>query len=306
MGLEKIDWEREKENLEKYLQERLSYTDIAKIYELSCGAVVKNQVKKLGLDKLYNPCFKCKYCGKTFDTKQEYSGHVSACSENPKYKERLKQLEIARSRINNSGEYYCKFCGKLIHNKGCLAIHEKACELNPNREKCPNRIGNGGGYPAWNKGKTAQDDERILKAVITYRKHLEEGKFTVKGTPHTDEMKRHLREKMIEYIKLTGNGKFGQHFSIKGCEYIDKLNESRGWHLVHAMNGGEMQVCGYFLDGYDKELNIAFEYDEPKHYKSVSENILTDRDIKRQEEIIKELKCTFYRYNEKLDLFYKI
>jgi hypothetical protein len=135
---------------------------------------------------------------------------------------------------------------------------------------------------------------------------LEEGKFTVKGKPHTDATKRILREKMIDYIKNVGNGKFGEHFSEKGCKYIDFLNEKNGWHLVHAKNGGEKQVCGYFLDGYDEKLNIAFEYDEPKHYTDVYNNILCERDIKRQKEIIEELGCKFYRYNEKIDKFYMV
>ena len=55
-----------------------------------------------------------------------------------------------------------------------------------------------------------------------------------------------------------------------------------------------------------KELNIAFEYDEPKHYVDVYNNILCEKDIKRQEEIINELKCKFYRYNEKLDKLYLV
>ena len=105
---------------------------------------------------------------------------------------------------------------------------------------------------------------------------------------------------------LVGNGKFGEHFSEKGCKYIDSLNEKNGWHLIHAKNGGEKQVCGYFLDGYDEELNIAFEYDEPKHYVDVYNSILCERDIKRQNEIINELGCKFYRYNEKIDKLYVV
>jgi hypothetical protein len=47
------------------------------------------------------------------------------------------------------------------------------------------------------------------------------------------------------------------------------------------LNGGEKFVAGYFLDGYDENLNIAFEYDEPKHYQDIEKNILKYKDIVR-------------------------
>ena len=84
------------------------------------------------------------------------------------------------------------------------------------------------------------------------------------------------------------------------------MNEKFGWNLQHAENGGEVSIAGYFLDGYDKELNIAFEYDEPIHYIDIENNILREKDIERQNYIIEKLNCKFYRYNEKLDKFYEI
>lgn len=261
-----------------------------------------------------NKIFHCRYCGKEFNNKYKLAGHVTYCEKNPNLDKHLENLKNARKNvnyknINKSNTYFCKYCGKIVSNAGCLAIHEKACNLNPNKVKCPNRKGNGGrenGYEAWNKGKTMFTDERVLKQAQNRRKNLENGKFTIIGTPHTDSTKRILREKMINYIKKVGNGKFGENFSEKGCKYIDFLNEKNGWNLIHAKNGGEKQVCGYFLDGYDEKLNIAFEYDEPKHYADVFNNILCEKDIKRQEEIIKELGCKFYRYNEKMDKLYLV
>lgn len=256
----------------------------------------------------------CRYCGKEFDNKYKLAGHVTYCSNNPKIQEHLKNLDNARKNIkqhspNVDKTYTCRFCGKAVSNAGCLVIHEKACDMNPNKVKCPNRIGNGGnskGHVVWNKGKTMLEDARVLKQVESRKKSLKDGKFKVVGKKHTDDTKRLLREKMINYIKSVGNGEFGEHFSEKGCKYIDYLNEKNGWNLIHAKNGGEKQVCGYFLDGYDASLNIAFEYDESKHYSDVYNNILCERDVKRQNEIINELGCKFYRYNEKIDKFYMV
>ena len=256
----------------------------------------------------------CRYCGKEFDDKYKLAGHVTYCPNNPKIKEHLENLKNARENVKKHNPdvdktYVCKFCGKVISNAGCLVIHEKACDMNPNKVKCPNRIGNGGsakGHVAWNKGKTMLEDSRILKQAKSRRRALENGKFKIVGKKHTEESKKLLREKMINYIKNVGNGEFGEHFSEKGCKYIDYLNEKNGWNLIHAKNGGEKQVCGYFLDGYDSDLNIAFEYDEPRHYSDAYNNILCERDIKRQNEIINELGCKFYRYNEKIDKFYMV
>ena len=74
----------------------------------------------------------------------------------------------------------------------------------------------------------------------------------------------------------------------------------------HAENDGEVLCLGYWLDGYDKNLNIVFEYDEPKHYIDKENNILRDYDIKRQTRIIEKLKCEFWRYNEYLNLLYRV
>ena len=40
--------------------------------------------------------FKCKYCNKEFNTKQQLSGHVSHCTLNPNYENNMNILEKAR------------------------------------------------------------------------------------------------------------------------------------------------------------------------------------------------------------------
>ncbi len=314
-----------KDYIQNLIDNGVSLKNISEIYGYSRSNVLKNILIRNGFeikDKngnliKYEPVIlKCKYCGKIFDTKQKLAGHVTMCKENPNYEKHLTNLSHARCNVKNHKRYdinsihetyFCKFCGKEIHSKGAHVVHENACMLNPNRKPHPNGDRTyKNGRVAWNKGKTALTDERIMNATFKRKKSIEDGLYIPKGIPHTPESKLKLRKKMIAYIKKNGNGKFGQHHSKKGCDYIDKLNEEKQWNLQHALNGGEYEVCGYFLDGYDKELNIAFEYDEPKHYKDVYNNILNDRDVIRQKEIINFLKCEFYRYNEKLNFLYKV
>ena len=63
-------------------------------------------------------------------------------------------------------------------------------------------------------------------------------------------------------------------------------------------------ILWYYPDGYDKEKNIVFEYDESHHY--YKDGSLKCKDIKRQIEIIKYINCKFIRYNERDDKLYEV
>ena len=149
--------------------------------------------------------------------------------------------------------------------------------------------------------------ESHKKSGKTLRQRYKAGLITptFKGKHHSQETKDKIRISTVKYfeeVKRTGGAKF----SKRACEFIDKLNESRGWHLQHALNGGEIIIGGYYLDGYDKDLNIVFEYDEPKHYVDHENNILKERDITRMKFIHEKLNCRFFRYNEKKNEFYEV
>lgn len=66
------------------------------------------------------------------------------------------------------------------------------------------------------------------------------------------------------------------------------------------MNGGEIYLSdvGVFLDGYDSEKNVVFEYDEPHHYDYAG--MLRKKDTRRMYDIIHKLHCKVVRYNERL------
>jgi hypothetical protein len=94
------------------------------------------------------------------------------------------------------------------------------------------------------------------------------------------------------------------NYNVRACQYIDQLNESKGWKLQHALNGGEVRVGPYSLDGYDREKNIAFEFDEdsPRHNSKKGR----ERDLARQQYIIGQIGCEFWRYSEREDRLYRV
>lgn len=63
-------------------------------------------------------------------------------------------------------------------------------------------------------------------------------------------------------------------------------------------DGGEYHIkeLGYWVDGYDKENNIVYEYDERQHFNSAGS--LCDKDARRQREIAEYLGCKFVRVKE--------
>lgn len=123
-----------------------------------------------------------------------------------------------------------------------------------------------------------------------------------KNKHHTEKTKDILQIKQAKRSKVLLQNGYKINYNKNACKFIDLLNIKNNWNLQHAENGGEFECCGYYLDGYDKKLNIAFEYDEPKHY--IENNKLCEKDIHRQNIIINKLHCKFYRYNEKLNLLY--
>lgn len=118
-----------------------------------------------------------------------------------------------------------------------------------------------------------------------------------KGRKTSPELKKLFRHQMIARLKQT-NKNFHPPYNKKACEYFNKLMIENNCHIQHALNGGEYYVkeLGYWVDGYDKQNNIVYEWDEKRHYNSVG--MLKDKDVVRQNEIENFLKCKFIRIKE--------
>ena len=117
---------------------------------------------------------------------------------------------------------------------------------------------------------------------------------------HNNEAKRKMRLSRIAYLTkiINGGGQISPNYNINACKIIDEYGKENGYNFQHAMNGGEFYIkeLGYWVDGYDKDKNTVFEYDE-KHHFDINGN-LKPKDINRQANIINYLNCKFIRYNK--------
>lgn len=85
-------------------------------------------------------------------------------------------------------------------------------------------------------------------------------------------------------------------YNPSACVFMDVYGSLNGYIFQHAKNIREYQVGRYFLDGYDKDKNVVFEYDEQQHFRGGK---LMPKDIVRQSKIIEMIHPTaFFRYNE--------
>lgn len=185
----------------------------------------------------------------------------------------------------NAKSWLCSDCGQYFRGRRNYYEHRMICE---ERNKLPrDSLGRIKGQ----YDRSAQQE----KALATKRKN------GTLGHPCTDEQRAHIAEAMRKYRARLGI-LHKANVSEKACKYIDELNVQQGWELQHGLNGGEKQVGPYFLDGYDKKRNIAFEYFEKAHHKNPKKE---ERDVSRARFIKNELNCKFFIYDELSDSLYE-
>lgn len=117
---------------------------------------------------------------------------------------------------------------------------------------------------------------------------------------NSEECREKLRIAKLNQIKKLGTQ---YNYNPVACKFIENFGKKNGYNFQHALNGGEVIVSGYSLDGYDKDKNVVFEYDEPKHNCiSVKKN-----DQIRENRIIEKIKPKiFIRYNEEDNELYDV
>jgi len=116
------------------------------------------------------------------------------------------------------------------------------------------------------------------------------------GCPFCAEKQRRLKRiKRIEF-NLKNGYQITPNFNSDACKIFDEISLKENIYIQHAQNGGEHHIkeLGYWLDGYDKENNIVYEFDEKYHETKKQQ----EKDLIRQKEIINFLNCDFIRLIE--------
>jgi hypothetical protein len=236
----------------------------------------------------------------------------------------------------------CSSCGQNIfyrydssfyrarkENRVCIECRNKLYPLNQNIGKhlsneTKRKISDAlKGIPSWNLGiPTSSDTKRKISIAMMGRASWSKGKTfskeyvkklqdshigqisPMKGRHHTDVARSKIRKAILEDLKLKG---ISHRSNPVACQFINNLNIIRNWNLQHAGNGGEVIIDGYLLDGYDKNKNIVFEYDEPQHHLTSKKK----KDIQRQNDIFKYFDAigksiSFWRYDERYKNLYEV
>lgn len=125
------------------------------------------------------------------------------------------------------------------------------------------------------------------------------------GRHHSDITKCKMRISAAKYLQTIRDTPC--RYNKSSIAILEEIAKEHEWNIQHAENGGEFYTgIGYFVDAYDKEKNIVLEYDEPIHYIDVENNILREKDLIRQKNIIDHLHCEYWRYNEATQKLWKV
>ncbi len=140
--------------------------------------------------------------------------------------------------------------------------------------------------------KTVQDRygvDHISQCPEIHRKK-ERTQFLNFGTLYckTDEARHNYRENFIKRIENI-KGPYKVMLGKNETKILDSLENNIDYTIERTW-----KICGYFLDGYIPELNIAIEIDEKYH----NETWIKGHDQTRERVISESLNCLFFRVLE--------
>jgi hypothetical protein len=129
-------------------------------------------------------------------------------------------------------------------------------------------------------GKVHTEEHR-LNVSLSRRgnKHWLYGK---KQPRHVKEKLRNAHKKRLEEFRKNNipfriKGKIKTSYNPDACKLFDFINTTLNWNGKHALNGGEVEIAGYWVDFYEKDVKLIIEYDEEHHNRPSKRELDTKR-----------------------------
>lgn len=296
-----------------------------------CAAFIHERQKFLkNLEDI--PVLICETCGKEHDGSygsgrfcskecaKEFIAQKNRNAKNPKIKAHLDKLRREGKVSNRSpyGTWKCKICDYICETRALLKKHnieQHNCQISSKKNTCPycgkefeSNYKLGGHLHSCKLHPLKEQHDLSAKQVgkrLSAKYKSGELIPSFKGKHHSAISKQLMREAACRYLQ--NNNPTPCRYNKYSIKVLEQIAKEHNWNIQHAENGGEFYTgIGYWLDAYDKEKNIALEYDEPEHYEDVENNILREKDLIRQKEIIEHLHCEYWRYNEKTHTLWKV
>jgi len=242
---------------------------------------------------------KCIFCGKEFYNR--HGANKKFCVQEC-YNKARKTDKKYTSNYNHfkKAKCYCFGCGKEIYlhiskikvgkkycNQKCYYNHIKKYEELASNYKmqtiereclyCKKRF------------KTTYKENKIYCSMRCYHKDpaSPNRQYGSSNAMAKEENRTKVRTALLKYIKENNCGAFNYMIGKNEKEILDDIEEKQNIKIER-----HYEICGFIVDGYCKELNIAFEVDESYH------KYQKEKDKKREEIIKKELNCDFIRIND--------
>jgi hypothetical protein len=246
-----------------------------------------------------------------------------------------KKVSMSEFKYESEYNRECPQCGDLIFHKNERALKQairngsKPCKKCTAKNQYEKRVREGT-WNCTNKGQSLKRDKPKFWKLCptdgcvelmgyTTLHILKQNPTTVckKCARNTDEVnnklrlaiknesaetKRRRRTSAIKRLErnITKEGKMlAPNYNLKSIPILEQVAKDLGiTDLQHAENGGEFYIkeLGYWVDGYSKEKNIVFEFDEPGHFSK--DGLLKRKDQIRQKEIEEYLNCIFIRIRQ--------
>lgn len=252
----------------------------------------------------------CNGCQREFKSRASLQSHIIHCDKyvkNPSF-----GLHTSKYWNEDKQKYICE-CKKEFEKYQSLNAHFSICKTHKiaigKEPKIAESKIRRGEKCSFHKGYMPKEkyDAMHIKQGQSLSKNIKSGKTIPNqlGKPLSEETKRKIRQSTVKYLL---NVKLSRpRYNKSAIPILEQIAKEHNWNIQHAENGGEFYTgIGYFVDAYDKEKNIVLEYDEPVHYVDAENNILREKDLKRQKEIIEHLHCEYWRYNEKTKCLWKV